>query len=102
MKALVFALLLAGGFVQAEEKTCQLHGMHCSGCTEMVEGKVCGDGKMYTTCKAKITDAKKEMGEIHLVTKDPKTKIDEKVLKAAVKDAGYTFKSCGDAGKGKG
>lgn len=95
MKAIVFTLLLATGYVQAEEKTCQLTGMHCTGCTEMVEGKVCGDGKKYTTCKARIVDEGKQMGEIHMVTKDPKGKIDEKALKAAVKDAGYVFKSCG-------
>ena len=102
MKAILFTLLLSAGLVHAEEKVCQVTGMHCSGCTENVEGKVCGDGSKFATCKATIIDAKKEIGEIHLVTKDPAGKIDEGAVKTAVKDAGYVFKACKAAsGKGK-
>lgn len=90
---LVSNLMAAGFTAVAEEKTCTVKGMHCQGCTEMVEGKVCDETK-YSTCSVKITDAKKEMGEIHLVTKDTKAKVDEKTLSAVVKDSGYEMKSC--------
>lgn len=77
----------------AEDKTCAVKGMHCTACTEMVQGKVCDEGK-YSQCDVKITNEKKEMGEIHIVTKDATAKIDESAVSAAVKDAGYTLQKC--------
>lgn len=93
MIRLLLPLLFLGLPAQAEEKTCEVSGMHCQGCQEMVEGKVCDESK-YSTCTVKITDAKKQAGEVHLVTKDVKAKIDEKALSAMIKDSGYEMKSC--------
>lgn len=78
----------------AEEKTCTVKGMHCQGCTEMVTGKVCGEGEVYSTCDVKVTDVKKEIGQVHLVTKDASAKIDEKALTAIIEDAGYKLEKC--------
>ncbi len=93
MRLILVSLLLAGFGAFAEEKTCVVKGMHCQGCQEMVEGKVCDESK-YSTCTVKVTDMKKQTGEIHLVTKDEKAKVDEKALSAMVKDTGYEMKSC--------
>ena len=93
MRLLICALFLMGSAVHAEDKTCSVSGMHCQGCQEMVEGKVCDESK-YSTCTVKIIDAKKEMGEIRLVTKDAKAKVDEKAVEAQVKDSGYQMKGC--------
>lgn len=96
MFKLIFSLALgslAFSYAHAEDKTCAVKGMHCEACTEMVQGKVCEDGK-YSTCEVKITNEKKELGQVHLVTKDATAKIDEKQVGAAVKDAGYTLQKC--------
>lgn len=92
MKIILSVLLLAGLQAFAEDKTCAVTGMHCQGCTEMVEGKVCDESK-YSTCTVKITDAKKKAGEIHFVTKEG-VKVDEKAVGELVKDSGYEMKSC--------
>lgn len=96
---LVVAGSLLVSVAYAEEKTCAVKGMHCEACTEMVTGKVCGEGQ-YSQCEVKILDAKKELGQVHLITKDEKSKVDEAKVSAAVKDAGYTMEKC-QAGKGK-
>lgn len=94
ISTVVLAFSLFNGFSAfAEDKTCVVKGMHCEGCTEMVQGKVCEEGK-YSTCEIKITDEAKELGQIHVVTKDEKAKVDEKAIKAAVIDAGYKMQSC--------
>lgn len=92
----VILLAMVGGLafsVHAEEKTCAVKGMHCAACVEMVQGKVCEEGK-YAKCEVKITNQKKETGQIHMVTKDANAVIDEKNVGAAVKDAGYTLEKC--------
>jgi hypothetical protein len=81
------------GAVSAEEKTCTVKGMHCNGCTEMVTGKICDENK-YEKCEVKILDSKKEIGEIHLVTKAKDAKVDEAAIKAVIADAGYNMQSC--------
>ena len=93
MRFVLSAIFAVSFWARAEEKTCAVKGMHCAGCVEMVEGKVCDEAK-YSTCSVKIVDAKKEAGEIHLVTKDNKMKIDEKALGEVVKDSGYELKTC--------
>lgn len=92
----IVSVVLMGLFVSglhAEEKTCAVKGMHCEDCKEMVKSKVCDDTK-YSKCDVKVLSAKKEIGEIHLVTKDDKAMIDESSIGAAVKDAGYTLEKC--------
>lgn len=98
MKYVWILLLMSGAIGHADEKTCKVKGMHCSGCVEMVEGKVCDEAK-YSTCTVKITDEKNEIGEIHLITKDQKAQVDEKSLEAIIKDSGYELKGCKLPGK---
>ena len=93
MKMVVLISFLLGGYAFAEDKTCKVKGMHCENCVEAVQNKVCEKDK-YATCDVK-------QGEIHLVTKEDKEKIDEKTVGAAVKDAGYTLQKC-KMGKAKG
>ncbi|HMN67581.1 MAG TPA: heavy metal-associated domain-containing protein [Bdellovibrionales bacterium] len=94
MKILILAALLTfGGFASAEETTCTVKGMHCQGCTESVEGKVCDENK-YKTCEIKIIDAKKQIGQIRVEPKDAKANVDEKAISALVKDAGYEMQNC--------
>jgi hypothetical protein len=93
MRFVLAGLLLTGFSAFAETKTCAVSGMHCKGCQEMVEGKVCDETK-YSTCTIKIIDAKKKIGEVHLVTKDSSAKVDENALSAVIKDSGYELKEC--------
>ncbi len=93
MKIILSFLFAASLQATAEETTCAVKGMHCQGCTEMVEGKVCDEAK-YSTCTVKVLDAKKQTGEIHLVTKDATAKVDEKAVGKLVEDSGYKMLSC--------
>jgi len=61
-------------------------------CQEMVQSKVCAEGK-YSKVTLKILDAKKKWAKIHIVTK-MKSQVDQKVISAAVKDSGYTMQKC--------
>lgn len=93
-KLILFGLFTLCSFAFGEEKNCAVKGMHCEACTEMVQGKVCNDA--YSSCDVKIIDAKAEMGQIHIATKDKAAKIDQKAVGAAVTDAGYKLKKCTD------
>jgi copper chaperone CopZ len=93
MRFVLAVLLMTGFSAFAETKTCTVSGMHCKGCKEMVEGKVCDETK-YSTCNVKILDAKKKIGEVHLVMKDSAAKVDEKALGEAMEDSGYKLKEC--------
>lgn len=90
---LIFALLMIGSAAYAEDKTCTVKGMHCKGCAESVDGKVC-DKEKYSTCDISIKDEKKEIGAVHLITKDKDAKIDEKLLSKQIEDAGYKLEKC--------
>jgi cation transport ATPase len=87
------AVLAMSAVARAEDKTCNVKGMHCESCSEMVQGKVCDQAK-YSTCDVKIVNEKKELGQIHLITKDATAKINEKIVSEAVKDAGYEMQKC--------
>lgn len=95
MLLVAFAGSLAVNFARAEEKTCVVDGPHCTGCTEMIEGKVCDEAK-YSTCKVDIVDEDKHIGQLHLVTKDKAAKIDEKGLAKTLTDmeSDYSLKKC--------
>lgn len=90
---LLAATLLLGSSAFAAETTCTVKGMHCTGCKEMIEGKICDESK-YSTCDVKISDAKKKIGSIHLVTKENGATIDEKAIGTIVSDAGYKVEKC--------
>ena len=93
LRLLLFAMLSLGSFAYAEDKTCLVSGMHCEGCTQMVEGKLCDESK-YSTCSVKITNEKKELGEVRLVTKDQAAKVDEQGVSAIITDSGYKMMNC--------
>jgi len=93
------ALIAMSVAAHAEDKTCKVKGMHCADCAETVHEKVCDQAK-YSTCDVKIINEKKELGQIHLITKDNTAKIDENVVSAAVKDTGYEMQKC-KTNKGK-
>ena len=90
---IVIASLLVSGPAFAADTTCAVKGMHCKGCTEMVEGKVCDETK-YSKCEVKVTDAKKKLGTVHLVTKDAAATVDEAALSKIIADTGYTMEKC--------
>src|SRR5690554_5893581 len=77
----------------AEEKACQIQGMHCKGCVEMVEEKICR-ADLYEVCKGRIVDADKRIGEFHLKTKKADAKVDLNQLKADLEPTGYSLGEC--------
>lgn len=92
MKSLMIAMSLASAVAFAETGTFTVKGMHCGGCKASVTKKVCeGEAaKNAESCTVNLTDAKKEMGEVVIVTK-PGVKINEEAVSAGVKAAGeYT------------
>jgi len=100
MRGFLVSLFLVGFAASAEEKICSVTGMHCTGCTEMVEGKVCDEAK-YSTCEVKVLDKKKKLGEVRLITKDTEAKVDEKALGAMIEDSGYKMTKCKTTGPKK-
>lgn len=90
---LIFALLMISSGAYAADMTCTVKGMHCKGCAESVDGKVC-DKEKYATCDISIKDEKKEIGAVHIITKDKDAKIDEKLLSKQIEDAGYKLDKC--------
>ncbi len=88
VSALIFTLS-----AKAEQATCTVKGMHCTGCKEMVEGKLC-DEKKFSKCEVKIVDEKKEIGQLELTTKEANAKVDQKAVGAVIEDAGYKLEKC--------
>lgn len=93
MKFYVLIAAMLGFMAHADEKTCTVKGMHCQGCTESVHGKLCDEAK-YSKCEVNILDEKKEIGQVHMVTKDEKALVDEKAVGAILTDAGYKMEKC--------
>jgi len=93
MKSLMIAMTLASAIAVAETGTFTVKGMHCSGCKDTVTKKVCeGEAaKDAESCTVTITNAKKELGEVVIVTK-PGVKINEAAVTAGVKAAGDEYK----------
>ena len=83
-------LTLAFSTAFAETATYKIERMHCGGCAKMIQDSVCKmDG--VTTCKAKLTNAKKQTGELTITTADG-TAIDFEKLKTLMGEAGdYTL-----------
>jgi copper chaperone CopZ len=88
----VLPLMMGAGTLHAEEKTCAVKGMHCDECAMTVKSKVCND--RYATCDVKVVSSKKQLGEIHLITKDRSAKIDEALIGNMMKESGYTLDKC--------
>jgi copper chaperone CopZ len=93
---ILISSLILSSLAFADTATYEVKGMHCGGCKAEVEGLVC---KMegVKSCKAELTDKKKQMGKITIITEDGKpvdsTKVEEmiassgdfKVVKSAKK-----------------
>jgi hypothetical protein len=83
---------------QAEEKSCNVKGMHCEACTDMVKDRVCND--QFSVCDVtvksdgKSKDKKAKIGVMHLKTKDAAGKIDEAVIAKAIADTDYKLDKC--------
>lgn len=74
--------------------TVTVEGMHCSGCKDMVKSKVCDNpeiAKNAASCEVKLTNEKKQLGEITIVSK-PETTVDVELVKKQVKEAGEEYR----------
>lgn len=95
MKSIVLATaLFASSFSYAATADLTIEGMHCSGCKKLISSKVCDDPAIKAasaSCEVKLTDEKKQMGAIHIVSK-PDTTIDMARVEAQVKAAGSDYK----------
>lgn len=68
--------------------------MHCSGCKEMIKAKVCGNeeiAKNAASCDVQLTNEKKQMGQVTIVSK-PETAVDVELVKKQVAAAGTEYK----------
>lgn len=96
MKNLItlITITLSATLATAETGTFTVEGMHCSGCRKTIEAKVCGDANIKATaekCEVKLTDEKKQIGEIMIVTK-AENKIDVETVKKQLTAAGDDYK----------
>lgn len=82
----------------AEEKNCNVKGMHCEACTDMVKDRVCND--QFSVCDVTVKadgkgkDKKSKIGVVHLKTKDAAGKIDESAIAKAIADTDYKLEKC--------
>ncbi|MGZ3726847.1 MAG: hypothetical protein ACXWQQ_13665 [Pseudobdellovibrio sp.] len=94
MKALILALSLISTLAMAETAKISIDGMHCSGCKDLITSKVCKDDKIAKnaeSCEVKLLDAKKQKGEVVIVTKKD-AHVDMDAVKADVAAAGDDYK----------
>lgn len=73
--------------------TISIQGMSCSGCEKQIRAAICMDKEMsawFETCDAKVTDPKKQIGEIKYSLKKDVTLDQTKMSKLtkAVEDTG--------------
>ena len=90
MKSLLLAVTLTSAFAMAETGTFTVEGMHCSSCKKVITKTVCEDqevAKFAESCEVKLTDEKKQLGQLTIVTKKD-AKINEELVKAGVAKAG--------------
>lgn len=74
---------------RAESKTFKVGKVHCADCVAEVKEKVCALGN-FAKCEVKITNEKKQLGQVMLTT-NGEEKIDVAKLEKTIVDAGYTF-----------
>jgi len=94
MKTTLLTMTLISSFALAETTTLTIEGMHCSGCKAVIAEKVCTENALktkYESCAVNVTDGKKEMGQLTIVTKK-NVKIDLAEVKAGVQAAGKEYK----------
>jgi hypothetical protein len=92
MKSIILALTLTSTFSFAETGTFTVKGMHCSGCKEAVQEKVCKSeaAKNAESCTVSITDETNESGQVVIKTK-PGTKIDVAAIEKQVAAVGTKY-----------
>lgn len=84
----------------AEEKTCAVKGMECTGCAGTVKEKVCNES--YATCDVQVVDKKSHVGQIHIITKEATAKVDEGAIREALKEFDqYKVEVCVNGGPAK-
>ena len=94
MKSLFLALGLVSSFAFAETAKFSVEGMHCSGCKEMITKSICDNPEVAKTtaaCSVKLTDEKKQTGEIVIVSKGD-SKVDVELVKRQLAAAGEGYK----------
>lgn len=94
MKIIILALSLISAAALAETATLTIEGMHCGSCKAMITEKVCNEAAAktkYESCKVELTDKKKHMGQLVIVTKKD-VKVDLTAVKAGINDAGSDYK----------
>ena len=88
----VCVTLIASISALAEDIT--VEGMHCSACKKMITKSVCEDKDLkaqFESCSVKLTDEKKQIGQISVKTKN-NMPVDYKAIEAAVKNAGDDYR----------
>lgn len=70
----------------AETKVVKLKGLHCADCVQTLKEKICNDS--YAKCEVKLTNSKKELGQLTLETKG-KEKVDMVKISKIVEKEGY-------------
>lgn len=91
--AVGLSLIAAVAFADSTT-TLTVEGMHCSGCKEMVKAKVCGNeeiAKNAASCEVQLTNEKKQIGQVTIVSK-PETAVDVELVKKQVAAAGSEYK----------
>lgn len=93
MKTVFLSLILISSFAYAETVTLTIEGMHCSSCTKIITKNVCENEaikKNTESCEVKITDEKKQLGQIVIVSKKEAV-VDLAAVKDGVKASGDNY-----------
>lgn len=81
MKLFILISIFFSLVAQAETAKITVDGMHCKDCEKMIQRQVCEDVTMkddFESCTARVTDKKKQIGEVVVVAKkDRQLKIAE-------------------------
>lgn len=91
MKALLIASLIAlSPLAKAETETLNVKGMHCGGCAKAIEDTVCKIEGLKS-CSVKLTNAKKQEGQILIEKADGQPVNKDEVIKALQQAGDYTL-----------
>lgn len=93
MKTVFLSLILISSFTFAETITLTVEGMHCSSCTKIITKNVCENEaikKNTESCEVKLTDTKKLLGQIVIISKKD-VKVDLTAVKDGIKSSGESY-----------
>lgn len=94
MKTLLTTMALFSSVALAESTTLRVEGMHCAGCTKVLQMQVCEDKALketFETCTVKLVDTKNRVGQIKISTKND-SKIDMKAIMSSIDASGEAYK----------